>query len=266
MEGRESDRDDTAASRRQIVVRGAVVAGLIVVLLAGLLIFEKERKSTESPAPSPSGHAIAPIGNVVSTHSAPALSDDLKQAIRDAPDVTQTALASMSGPAAEPETPSFDPAVPLTHEPAPHDREAPPLPVKRQAPPSVQSGVQAPPPPPHPSRAGDRLMIETVKTPGPPPQPTNATKMETVVPPPLAMPVMPAMPRLIGYVVQLGVFNNRSNAEELRSKLALAGIPSQVETRIQLGPFASREEALKAQQTLKTLGMAPGLLVPPRKP
>lgn len=64
--------------------------------------------------------------------------------------------------------------------------------------------------------------------------------------------------------MQLGVFNNQSNAEELRTKLALAGIPSQVEMRVQLGPFKNKEEALQAQQKLRTLGLAPGMLIPPR--
>jgi len=80
----------------------------------------------------------------------------------------------------------------------------------------------------------------------------------------VAPPVAPATPHATGFMVQLGVFNNQSNAEELRTKLALAGIPTQVETRVQLGPFKTREEALKAQQTLRSLGVTQGLLVPPR--
>jgi len=58
--------------------------------------------------------------------------------------------------------------------------------------------------------------------------------------------------------VQLGVFNNVANAEELRAKLELNGIPSQIEARVQVGPFGSRQEAEEARQKLSGLGLEPG--------
>jgi hypothetical protein len=39
--------------------------------------------------------------------------------------------------------------------------------------------------------------------------------------------------------VQVGVFSNHTNAEELMQKLHEAGIPAQIESRVQVGPFAS---------------------------
>jgi len=247
------DHDAAAASRRQLVVRSAVVAGLIVVLLAGLLIFEQDQKpSAQSVVPSPTGRAVSPIGNAVSS-SAPALSDEITKAIREAPDVTQAALASMSAPVAVPED-TFDQTVP-------REGDAQSVPSK-----TVSSPATTVVP-----KKGDRLLVEGVKQSAvaiPPSKPVAAaaTPVPSLPPPPLVLPVAPAAPSPAGYLIQLGVFNNRANAEELRSKLALAGIPSQVETRVQLGPFRTREEALKAQQTLKTLGMTQGLLVPPKKP
>jgi DedD protein len=63
------------------------------------------------------------------------------------------------------------------------------------------------------------------------------------------------------FLVQMGVFNNISNAEDLRAKLEMAGVPTQIEARVQVGPFSTREEAEAARQKLVALGMEPGLLV-----
>lgn len=68
------------------------------------------------------------------------------------------------------------------------------------------------------------------------------------------------------FVVQMGVFNSVGNAEDLLAKLKVAGIPAQLETRVQVGPFATRAEALRAQEKLRALGLGKGMLVPPKKP
>ena len=59
----------------------------------------------------------------------------------------------------------------------------------------------------------------------------------------------------------MGVFNNVANAEDLRAKLELNGIPATIEARVQVGPFASREEAEAARAKLKELGLDGGLLL-----
>lgn len=63
------------------------------------------------------------------------------------------------------------------------------------------------------------------------------------------------------FLLQMGVFNNPVNAEELRAKLELNGIPSQIESRVQVGPFSSRQEAEQMREKLKQLGMETGMLV-----
>jgi len=68
-----------------------------------------------------------------------------------------------------------------------------------------------------------------------------------------------------GFLVQVGVFFNLSNAEELRKKLVDAGIPAQIEARVQVGPFATKAEAAAVQQKLKSLGVEPGMLLRPRR-
>ena len=86
-----------------------------------------------------------------------------------------------------------------------------------------------------------------------------------------ASPASPAAPPLISggvakaYVLQLGVFNNTANAEELFAKLKKHGIPAQIESRVQVGPFNSAAEADAARAKLKALGMDSGLLIPLRK-
>ncbi|MRR51976.1 MAG: hypothetical protein EG825_13870 [Rhodocyclaceae bacterium] len=67
------------------------------------------------------------------------------------------------------------------------------------------------------------------------------------------------------YVLQLGVFNNVANAEELRAKLELAGVPAQVEARVQVGPFTSRQEAEEARQKLAAIGLESGVVVAIKK-
>ncbi len=63
------------------------------------------------------------------------------------------------------------------------------------------------------------------------------------------------------FALQLGVFTSAANAESLRAKLTLAGIVVQVESRVQVGPFSTREEALAAQARLQTLGFERGRLM-----
>jgi DedD protein len=63
------------------------------------------------------------------------------------------------------------------------------------------------------------------------------------------------------FALQMGVFTNVANAEDLRAKLELHGIPSTIEARVHVGPFATREEADAARAKLKELGLDGGLLV-----
>lgn len=64
------------------------------------------------------------------------------------------------------------------------------------------------------------------------------------------------------YVLEFGVFTSVASAEALRARLAQVGIPSQLETRVVVGPFADRKEALAAQARLREKGIDPGTLLP----
>lgn len=72
------------------------------------------------------------------------------------------------------------------------------------------------------------------------------------------------------FVVQLGVFSSAANAKQLQAKLSAQKIPSYVETlkistgsktRVRAGPFASRVEAEKARDKLKSMGIN-GVVMP----
>ena len=67
-----------------------------------------------------------------------------------------------------------------------------------------------------------------------------------------------------GFALQAGVFANHQKAEELHALLTLNGIPSTLETRVQVGPFANKAEAEAARAKLKALGIE-SLMLPPRK-
>ena len=65
-----------------------------------------------------------------------------------------------------------------------------------------------------------------------------------------------------GYVLQFGFFSSVASAEEMKVRLAQAGVPSQIETRLIVGPFADRKDALAAQARLREKGVDVGVLLP----
>lgn len=74
----------------------------------------------------------------------------------------------------------------------------------------------------------------------------------------------PAVSRLFsGFLLQAGVFSSVQRAEELHARLTLSGVHSSLETRVQVGPFKTKQEAEAAQAKLKDLGVET-ILVPPR--
>lgn len=58
-----------------------------------------------------------------------------------------------------------------------------------------------------------------------------------------------------GYVVQLGVFSNPTNALALQKKLTQQGVRSYTETRLHVGPFKDKEEADQALEKIRALGI-----------
>jgi DedD protein len=79
-------------------------------------------------------------------------------------------------------------------------------------------------------------------------------------PAPASRPIARAVESARQFLVQVGVFGNLANAEELRTRLENAGVPAHIEARVQVGPFASREEAERAQEKMRAIGVTPGFI------
>jgi DedD protein len=105
-------------------------------------------------------------------------------------------------------------------------------------------------PPPRPA-----IQVEPM-----PPKP--AARIVEARPAPAVTP--PVVSRLFsGFLLQAGVFSSVQRAEELHARLTLSGVPSTLETRVQVGPFKTKHEAEMAQAKLKELGVET-ILVPPK--
>lgn len=178
--------------------------------------------------------------------------------------VTATALGALwwLDQDRKPEPPRVDAPAPIVS--APPRAMAPPMtePEAAQAAedPKVETGAPvdtavAPPPAaavsPAPARQEAPPPPKVSSTPKAPPPPV-AAPAQTRPAPPLAAQIAPTGER---YVVQLGVFSDPKYAVEMVQKLKRQGVQAHTETRVHLGPFASRAEAEKAQEAMHRLGL-----------
>ncbi len=169
--------------------------------------------------------------------------------------ITVAALAGLwwldkSGkPAPERKPPPPAPIV-TTPEPAP-----PPAPVVTEPSPPVGEGAaqaEAPPAPPPPPRVNNLSAAPSAGAPAatvPRPVPKPESQAQPAPPAPAPLPVAR------GFLLQLGVFSNPDNAKQLVERLNREGIRAYSETRVQVGPFLTREEAEKARLALERLGI-----------
>lgn len=240
-EDRMSENEDEALKRR-LIRRIAVAGVLIVILLGGLAVFDalNEQPVAEKTAALTPKEPEPPTEEPKAEEK-PEASAEEKTAEKEAEDKEAIAEA-----AAEPERttmpattlPKGKAAKPLT--PPAHAR---PATVKPSEP---VTGDQRP----DPARAlaGRKPAEGTVARHAP-----------------ASRPLSQGGDAHRAFVLQLGVFNNVANAEELRAKLEQNGIPSQIEARVQLGPFQTRQEAEAMRDKLRALGMETGLLLAIRK-
>jgi len=149
------------------------------------------------------------------------------------PVTAKLAVPSKPAPATEPETKPIAPAIEA--KPGPEVKAVPERTAAPSAPrpPQVQPAPVAAPPHAAPQRA------------------------------PASHPVTQAVERR--YALQMGVFGNMANAEELRAKLVANGIPAIIEARVSVGPFRTRQEVDAARAKLKELGLDEGLLLTTKK-
>lgn len=115
-----------------------------------------------------------------------------------------------------------------------------PKPTPQPAPPKP-----APPPPPKP-------------TPAPPPPPKPAPAKPS--PPPVQ-----SQPQAGGFVIQLAALKDAARAAELKQRAAKSGLPVYTDragelTRVRVGPFGTREQAVAAAVRLAEIGLAGQIL------
>lgn len=230
--------EDPLAARKAVLLRALLALILIGVLLAALLYFESQQGDA-SPLPRLSGVKAPDIGVSVATRAAPS---EL---------VPEAALA---------ELPVVDESAPEAGiEIVPEDTFVP-EPIA-----SAPEAVQAAEPLSGSTRGMDRLVIAAPPGVVAEPKSQHAASSSSAARKAAAQTAKGTIDA--SFLLQLGVFSNRQNAEALHERLKQAGIPVQLETRVQVGPFSSREEAWRAQEKLRALGVEQGMLVPQaRKP
>lgn len=227
--------NESAELKRKLVKRMAVAGVLIAALLGSLAVIDRlgEMDADDEPAPPP---ITAPV---------PVPQKEVTRPLTPPPAVEP---APTTVPPAGELPPKPDvaatPAVPTPPRVVSTRPISPPAPATA---PGVPEGTAVP------REAGGPAM--------PPPAVAPAPAVAVAPPVPAAKPPLPRPGR--GYVVQAGVFTSVQLAEELHAKLTLNGIPSSLETRVHVGPFASQKEAEAARAKLKALGID-GLLIPPR--
>ena len=220
-----ADSNDDTVELRNTLLRRLAMAGVLVAILLGVLAFFDHLSSVPEESETPVFTAPVPVA--------------------PPKEVSQPVTPAENRPEAPPDA-------------AAATAEAPPPPVV-EAKPTAEAGSTAQSAP-----AGHRPATASATPPSPvaeataPPQP--------LAPPatPASAPVKPpAAPRLSpGFVLQAGVFSNPQLAEELHAKLTLNGVPSSIETRVQVGPFRTRQEAEAAQARLKEQGIQTILIAP----
>ena len=257
-----SDGSDTAHEpSHRLLLKAAVAVAGVVALVVALVMVESPRE----PEPPPTARTVTPTG-VVQPAPGPegqsgSLAEAAMQALRNSSEAAELQSIVMAEQLAT--------ASAALNAPVVREESADPLGVPANAPvkvPALASAPQAASA--RRNESSGRLVLEQS-----PPKGARASSSISSVAALVKAPATPAKPLAPAaattaargdFFVQVGVFANPGNAEELRAKLKAAGIPTLVETRVQIGPFASRQDATVAQAKLKALGLDGGMVVPAR--
>ena len=247
-----SDNDEGAGDLRGKLVGRLAVAGLLVALLLGVLAFFDH---LANPPEEPEERVFAERVPV-------APKKEMSQPVKPAENLPEPPAPEKAEPPVEPPPPpqvEARPQAAATPEVAPEKRPAvavaKPAPAQPASPsPVVPEATTAPsnivPPPPRAAATSE---------PAPARAPTHVVEHK---PAPTATPS--GVTRLFsGFLLQAGVFSSVQRAEELHARLTLSGVPSTLETRVQVGPFRTKQEAEAAQAKLRELGVET-ILVPPK--
>lgn len=251
--------------RKRLLQRVALAAGVVVILLGGLVYFDSTVVRNE-PGREEVAKVEAPPRPIEKTGEEQAAGDKTSEE-KLAGDKVAEAPAGESAPA---EAVAEKPGAAATEKPAPvavaPEPEAEP--EVTEAPRTAPRAERPLTVPARPQQAMVRSGEPTVAA-----QKRESAKEATAAPvariatppAPASRPIASAVATTRQFLVQAGVFNNLANAEELRAKIEAAGVPARIEARVQVGPFASRQEAEQAREKLKALGLDPGLIMAARK-
>lgn len=280
--------------RKQLWIRAGVAIGLISVLLGGLAVFDRlSRPPVPEEVVAPT-RPIAPA-QVASDAGRDAPPDVLKAGAPGTDAAPGSDVPPLPAEGSVPPLPGPDKdegpvrgerggriaevTRPLVRAPAPgHAAAVPPVQSQAQAPlpvapqkPAQQAVPQAPAVPAAPAPA--------VVTARPATAPQPLAPAAVTVPPAAKAPAAPASPTVpstpaapaapaegqASYALQVGVFATPAQAAALQARLSAEGIPSRLETRVVVGPFADRRDALAAQARLRDKGFSAGELIPFRR-
>jgi len=237
--------DDGEVTRQRLLRRIAMAGVLIVALVASLAIFDAvfvnppEPVADETPAPPVASLSVPPLEERGLDKPEEKTSETATEAAQPPAPQEAAQATKPTAPAPAPEVPK--PVVKGKPETKPITQAENKVAAKSA--PAIPEGTAAPSVPPPPQAPATK------------PLPVPATPSSTP-----AKPLAPAQ----GYLVQMGVFSNIANAEDLKGRLDKAGIPAHIEARVQVGPFKNKAEAEAAQKKLAEMGLS-GLLLSPRK-
>jgi DedD protein len=246
----ETEIADDDALKRRLLNRIAVASVMVVGLLGSLAMFD----AIYAPShPVASKMASLPPQVAAPPASEPAVVPETKPAEPTAAPVAEAKPESVTVAKTE------EPAVP-EHTASPGAPPLQPLPAEK---PLTRPATGRP----ASIRPSEPVLpaVAPAASPAARPEPARELAHSHVVPSraPASRPISGAGERQ--FVLQMGVFGNVANAEDLRAKLELHGIPSSIEARVHVGPFRSKEEADSVRAKLKELGLDGGLLVTLKK-
>lgn len=231
------DPSDDEALKKRLLSRVAIAGVMVVALLGGLAVMDALQK----PAPK------APPEEVAKVEPAEAPPAEAKPAEKAAEEKPADKPAEVAEAAKE-----AKPEVPAEPEHTASVGAPPPRPVRPLTVPATPRAAAVKPSAPVMAPRKPDAAAEIAKT----PPPASPLVRHAPASRPLSQPAEASRQ----FVVQMGVFHNVANAEEFRAKLELAGVPAQIEARVQVGPFATRQEADAAREKLRALGLEPGIL------
>lgn len=248
MQTQDPPATDDDALRKRLIGRIAVAVVIILGLLGSLAMVD----ALNAPEP------VELAASVPAAAPPPAPAPPAA-----APTAEEKPAAPTALPPPPPETPS-----PVTPAPA-AARSAPEQTASPGAPPLAPLPAEKPLTKPAVTRQAAVRPIDPAPAARPDPQrelaraPWSAGRHAPASRPLSQSPAAPPPGRQ--FALQLGVFNNLANAEELHKKLEQAGIPSIIEARVQVGPFKSREDLEATREKLRALGMETGIMVSMKK-